>query len=416
MENKQLYRVIVIGPTGAGKSQFCNFIQRDTSNSINKVSDSLDSCTQEPFSNFFSRKSTNYEFIDTPGSADSYNNDVDNLKKLVIYLKEKKSIDYILLLLKFNERVTKDTREYIETLGKIFTPGELNNHLSVIFTKFPINPSKKEEKIKKKSVEEINIILKNAFNIDKNQAIPEVKVYFIDTEVDEDEKTYEKKYQDTIDIMMDQMKLDVKINGIIVTKDLDSTGESVKNRFEIQKEQIEKLKKALEQQEINNKKQEEEKERLLKEIEKERENKELVLKKERQLQEIMEKQRVEKLRLEELALRNQRMYEENQRKQKLIEEEAKKKGIKIEKLDKIIDGCKGAAAGGIICGIVSGVYVGGIIATLFLCPTLLPCQGIVYELLYGTFLGTMVTGVGGAGVAVSSGVVAAGAKIKKNNI
>ena len=119
MEIIDLYRVIVIGPTGSGKSQFCNFVLRDTSNSTNKVSDSLNSCTQEPFSNNFSRNNTNYEFIDTAGSADSSNNDFENLKKLVAYLKEKKSIHYILLLLKFNERVTKDTRQYIETLGKM---------------------------------------------------------------------------------------------------------------------------------------------------------------------------------------------------------------------------------------------------------------------------------------------------------
>ena len=37
---KRLFRVLVLGPTGAGKSQFCNFIQRDLTNSINLVSDS----------------------------------------------------------------------------------------------------------------------------------------------------------------------------------------------------------------------------------------------------------------------------------------------------------------------------------------------------------------------------------------
>jgi len=200
---KNLYRVTVVGPTGVGKSQFCNFIQRDTTNSINKVSDSLNSCTQDPFSNVFIRNDVNYEFIDTAGSADTGNNDIVNLKKLVEYLKIKQSIDYILLLLKFGERVTNDTRDYIKTLGKIFTPSEFYNHLSVIFTKFPIKPSKKEEKIKKQSIEEINIVIKNSFNIDINEETPEVKVYFIDTEYDEDENTYDEKSQATIDIMME---------------------------------------------------------------------------------------------------------------------------------------------------------------------------------------------------------------------
>ena len=65
-----------------GKSQFCNFVQKDITNSINKVSDSLNSCTQDPFSNNFKRNNVNYEFIDTAGSADSGGGDVENLKKI----------------------------------------------------------------------------------------------------------------------------------------------------------------------------------------------------------------------------------------------------------------------------------------------------------------------------------------------
>ena len=234
----QTYRVIVVGPTGAGKSQFCNFVRKDTTNSINKVSDSLDSCTQDPFCNNFQRNNTNYEFIDTAGSADSSDNDVKNLEKLVEFLKGKQQIQYIILLLKFNERVTKDTRNYIDTLGKIFTPGEFYTHLCVFFTKYPINASKKEEKIKKKSIEEINNILKQTFKINKNSQLPDVKVYFVDTEVDEDDGTYEEKYQQTIDIMMEQMKLDVEMNHSINTMNLDATGHNAKIR---QEEQIKRL-------------------------------------------------------------------------------------------------------------------------------------------------------------------------------
>ena len=201
------YVVIVVGPTGAGKSQFCNFVRRDKSNSINKVSESINSCTQEPFSNIFERQSTNYEFIDTAGNSDSSGNDITNLDKLVTYLKEKRSIDYILLLLKFGERVTKETRQYIETLGKIFTPCEFYNHFAVFFTKFPIKPSKKEERIKNKTKEEINKMIKEAFKIQQSEKIPDV--YFVDTEVDEDTGEYEENFQETIDIMLEKMKLEV---------------------------------------------------------------------------------------------------------------------------------------------------------------------------------------------------------------
>ena len=147
MESKRTYRAIVVGPTGAGKSQFCNFVQRDTTNSINKVCDFLDSCIQEPQSNYFVRNETNYEFIDTAGNSDSENNDEKNLEILINYLKEKKTIDYIILILKFGERVTCETRDYLKTLGKLFTPIEFYSHLCVFFTKFPKNPSEKENKM-----------------------------------------------------------------------------------------------------------------------------------------------------------------------------------------------------------------------------------------------------------------------------
>ena len=90
--SSKVYKVIVIGPTGPGKSQFCNFFQRDLSNSINKVSNSMKSCTQDPFSNKFTRIDTNIELIDTAGSSDSSNNDEENLIKLVIWKQEKKLI------------------------------------------------------------------------------------------------------------------------------------------------------------------------------------------------------------------------------------------------------------------------------------------------------------------------------------
>ena len=155
---KDLYRVIVVGPTGNGKSQFCNFVQKDTTNSINEVSASLNSCTQDPKSNFFQRNNVNYEFIDTAGNADTGNNDALNLKKLLEYLKTKGTIDYILLLLTYGERLKNNSKDYIELLGKVFTPVEFYTHLSIVFTKSPINPTKKEEKTKEKSKEEISTL------------------------------------------------------------------------------------------------------------------------------------------------------------------------------------------------------------------------------------------------------------------
>ena len=106
-----LYRIIVFGPTGAGKSQFCNFCQRDLDNNINEVSGSLNSCTQEPKSNIFKRCEINIELIDTAGGNDSDNNDIQNLQKVCDFLRTKEQIDYIILLLNYDDRLQSDTKD-----------------------------------------------------------------------------------------------------------------------------------------------------------------------------------------------------------------------------------------------------------------------------------------------------------------
>ena len=92
MEGKDFYRVIVVGPTGAGKSQFCNFIQRDLTNSINKISDDLNSCTKRPYSNIFARKNIKYEFRDTAESSDSSKDDIKNFELIINYFKKMKEL------------------------------------------------------------------------------------------------------------------------------------------------------------------------------------------------------------------------------------------------------------------------------------------------------------------------------------
>ena len=88
MEEK-VYKLVVVGPTGAGKSQFCNFVKKDTTNSCYKVGHTMDSCTKETFSDTFQRNKINLELIDTPGSNDSSNNDTINLQNLVDFIKKK---------------------------------------------------------------------------------------------------------------------------------------------------------------------------------------------------------------------------------------------------------------------------------------------------------------------------------------
>ena len=120
--NYKLIKVVLIGPTGAGKSQFCNFIHKDLTNSIHKVSDSLNSCTTEPKSTIVKRPNIRLELIDSPGSSDSNNDDEENLTILVKYLRNKKEINQIFLVLSFENRFTGDTKKFLSFLGWIFTP------------------------------------------------------------------------------------------------------------------------------------------------------------------------------------------------------------------------------------------------------------------------------------------------------
>ena len=416
-KEKDLYRAIVVGPTGMGKSQFCNFIQRDKTNSINKVSDSLNSCTQDPFSNIFKRNNNNYEFIDSAGSSDTGDKDIENLKRLVEYLKKKSSIDHILLLLKFGERVTNDTRDYIKTLGKIFTPAEFYSHLSVIFTKSPIKPSKKEEKTKNQTIEEINKIIRNSFNLTQDEIIPEVNVYFIDTEYDEDENTYDEKSQDTIDLIMEQIKLNVFNFGSIDTTNLDCVGESAKYRLEAQKKQIEQLKELVEKERLNRINEEKEKKRIQEELEKNKLDDEKRKQKEKELQLLCEQQRQKEREIREMQEYNRRIYEENERRKRFIEEEAKRKGINIEQLDKRIDNCKKARNIGIF-GIIGGILLmGGCILLNSINPANIPLsmEAIKAVAFYSSWGGLIITG----GSAITSGVSAAvghSAKKKKEKI
>ena len=384
--SSKVYKVIVIGPTGAGKSQFCNFFQRDLSNSINKVSNSMKSCTQDPFSNKFTRIDTNIELIDTAGSSDSSNNDEKNLIKLVNYLKTRKEIDFILLLLKFGERLTNQTIDYLNNLGKIFTSSEFYFHLCVIFTKYPIKPKKKDIKTRDLFVDEINEVLKNSFKIDKEQILPSIDVHFIDTEIDENDEgdlIYEEKFQDTIDIIIKKIKLNSMIYHPINTEDLDYTGDSAKKRIEEERRKYEEQIKKLEEENKRKEKEQKEIERLRK-INDEREKK--------RLEELLRKKEDENRKKEEQirAERELRLKFEEERKK--IEEEERKKHIEKVNLDRKIKGCKEVSqVGG--WGFLGSLALGG--AGLLIAPFCPVAGAFMIGGSIGATSGSMIDFVGG---------------------
>ena len=181
----QLIKIVLVGPTGAGKSQFCNFIHKDLTNSIYKVSNSLNSCTSSPQSSIVERQDIRLELIDSPGSSDSNNNDEENLKVLADYLRSKNEIHQILLILSFEDRLSKDTRQYLKILSWIFTPMQFMSNLIVVFTHYPKDPD--EEDIEKfyQHKYEVNEELNKIFDIptEYKSKIPQIPVYHFNTKI-----------------------------------------------------------------------------------------------------------------------------------------------------------------------------------------------------------------------------------------
>ena len=247
MESK-IFRIAVIGPTGAGKSQFCNFCLKDKTNKTYDVSNSLNSCTQDPFSTIpFERNNINIELIDSAGSSDSGDKDIENLKKFVIYLREKKELDYILLLLRFEDRVTGPTKKFIETLSNIFAPFEFFSHLSIIFTRSPINPDDDEIEEREKYSLEIGEIIDEIFKLNEShkKLLEPNKTFFIDTKLRK--KEYDEQSQKTVDVILDWIKFNSKRIGPIKTENLDYSEENIKIRRDKELQELNEKIKELEE-------------------------------------------------------------------------------------------------------------------------------------------------------------------------
>ena len=244
----KIFRIAVIGPTGAGKSQFCNFCLKDKTNKTYEVSNSLNSCTQDPFSTIpFERNNINIELIDSAGSSDSGDKDIENLKKFVIYLREKKELDYILLLLRFEDRVTGPTKKFIETLSNIFAPFEFFSHLSIIFTRSPINPDDDEIEERNKYSLEIGEIIDKIFKLNEShkKLLEPNKTFFIDTKLRK--KEYDEQSQKTVDVILDWIKFNSKRIGPIKTENLDYNEENIKIRRDKELQELNEKIKELEE-------------------------------------------------------------------------------------------------------------------------------------------------------------------------
>ena len=423
IDNK--YRVLVVGPTGAGKSQLCNYVQRDFTNSINAVSDSFDLCTQDPRSNEFERIEKNFDFIDTAGNNDSDDNDMQNLEKLVDYLKIMKKIHYIILVLKFGERISGDTRQYLETLGKMFTDIEFFCHLCIVFTKYPNHPKEEDLKTRNTHNLEINKVLRKIFKIKDSEQLQN-DIYFIDTRIDKEDEKSNQKNQMTIDVILKQILLNQRIYNPINTENLDITGKSAKLRKEKELEIIKKKleeemrkKEMAEKEAIEAKKRQEEykKEMEQKKKEMEKANEREKQKREKEYNQLLKEKEEDKKKYEAKEKRREeenkrilKVKEDLDRQRQEIAEEKRQNQIICDKLETLK---KETDDGALLLGIGKFSFLGSVGLGL-LGAVLTPFCPIIGPVLISAGIGGSVAGVGETAGGIAKIVIAEN-EIKKLN-
>lgn len=136
-------KLMLLGLTGAGKSRLGNKL---SGNNLFKESDGSDSCIKnidKAFNQF------NVEIIDTPGLADTDNEEKENL--IVIANEIKKSKPNILAYVQnaSDKRFKGNSQKAIEKICEMFKTKSIWNHFAIIFTfAATVSPAKRENRAK----------------------------------------------------------------------------------------------------------------------------------------------------------------------------------------------------------------------------------------------------------------------------
>ena len=110
-----------------------------------------------------------------------------------------------MLVFNFTNRIDGKTKDYMKLIANTFTPTEFFNHLAIIFTFYPENPSDMQIKNKERITSQIFEIIKDTIGLADGQTTFCPAIYELDTE--KKNGNFIEKFQATIDIILLQMLL-----------------------------------------------------------------------------------------------------------------------------------------------------------------------------------------------------------------
>ena len=186
-KKNELICLVLFGETGHGKSTLGNAI---LGKEVFKANDNIQSVTKEVFGCKGIGKSKDIFVIDTPGINDSDGKDNEYLKKVATYLKKRKDIKGIVIVLnyKLTTSYQNSAEKSFQAIFKIFKSKNICMHIVIVFTHFfgsRKQPKRNEQgAIKEKIFDIFKSNFKNMF--EQNCPINTLPFYFIDIEPDDD--------------------------------------------------------------------------------------------------------------------------------------------------------------------------------------------------------------------------------------